>query len=185
MNEKLPSNRSDDGSVSYKIGDECPYWLESSEYVHQQAIKEGWLDMQGKLTVDGFQAIVSEQEIVKNRKDQLEALTSKNRSVRGKLKLSGSSRKKLFFPSSSSHQNLEMYSARSASKKTTTKILKEIKAHLGKINAKFSHFMGEGEDCRLTIKIPNLKKDGTTSRTFRGTISDIKREFDDFVKQYD
>ncbi len=158
--------------------------MKSSEYVHQQAVEEGWLDAQGKLTVSGSQAIVSEQEVVKRRQDRLGALVSKSQKDK-RLKLSGSSRKELFFPSSSSHKNLEMYSARSASKKTTAKTLKEIKASIGKRNVKFSHFMGEGEDCRLTIKIPNHKKDGTTSHTFRGTISDIKREFDDFVKQYD
>ena len=159
--------------------------MKYNEYVHQQAVEDGWLDAQGKLTPSGLQAIVSEQETTKKRQDSLGALISKSQSVKGKLKISGSRRKELFCPSPSSHKSLEMYSARSASKKTTAKILKAIKASLGKINVKFSHFMGEGEDCRLTIKIPNHKKDSTTSRTFRGTISDIKKEFDDFVKQYD
>lgn len=75
--------------VSYKVGEECRYWLKFGEYSNQQAIEEGWICAQGNLTQTGLQTIVFEQEKAKKRKELIMSLSPKARSLKGGIKLRG------------------------------------------------------------------------------------------------
>lgn len=172
MREKSASKQLHNGDVvAYKIGEECLYWTKFGEYVQQQATEDGWLDAEGRLTLTGFQAIISEQAMIQKRAESVAALTPKRHGFKGKIKIKirGSNRK-IF--------------VHSAQRKTMSAFIKEIKALLAKINGKFIYFTEEGEGYRLVVRIPN-EKGSATSCTLIGTVSDIKRELDGLIGQYD
>lgn len=154
--------------VSYRVGEECSYWLKFGEYPHQQAIEEGWLDTQGKLTPAGLQAIVSEQEMIKKREELTSSIKLKARSLKGKTRGRGLGFKTRFVTKTQ--------------KPTKSEFVVEVKTLLVKINGKFVYFAGDGENCRLVIRVP-VEKNGTTSHTFNGSVSDIRRKLDAFIDE--
>jgi len=155
--------------VPYKVGEECSYWLNFGEYVQRQATEDGLL-VDGKLTLAGLQAIVSEREMAKKRDEKTSAIKLKAQSKKGKTKARRISFKTRF--------------SSKTKKQTRSGFVDEVKALLAKIGGKFVHFSQEGEVCRLVVRIPN-EKGNTTSRTLSGAVSDIKRELDGLIEQYD
>lgn len=162
--------------VPYKLGEECDYWLKSGEYVQQQAVSDGWLDAQGKLTSVGLQAIVSEQELNKHRAEHIRSLMTKGGGTKDKSQISGI-RLKTSHPPPSGKRVSPGFKTR---KNTKADFLDEVKMYLAKVQGKFVHFSDKAEGCQLVIRIPN-EKYGTTSQTFSGTISDIRRDLLDFI----
>ena len=151
--------------------------MEFGEYSHQQAIEDGWLDAQGRLTVAGLQAIVSEQERNKRRGELLKSLKSGGGD--GGLR----TKKLRLRASSSSKPNTGASSAFRTQQRARLVFVNEVKALLSKIDGKFVHLSGEdSKDYRLVIRTPS-EKGGTTSRTFAGTMSDILLELRDFTKE--
>lgn len=102
---------------------------------------------------------------------------------KGKLKISGSNRKELFFPSTSSSRKYlkTSYTHRSANDGDSA-FERMVKSLLTKINWEFVHFGGEEGSCRLVIRIPNEKK-RATSHTLRGTKEDIQKALFALVEQ--
>ncbi len=184
MTEKSVSKQSVDDSPLYKKGESCLYWGKFGEYAYQLAVEDGWLDVQGKLTSAGFDAIVSEQETTKKRKDPLEASASKKRSFKGKIKISGAKRKKMLPASQSTRKNFKTSAIHKSSSKADAQFKKDVKASLAKIPGKFVHFKGEDEGYRLVVQVPN-EKNALTSHTFTGTIVEIKQDFHNLIEQYD
>lgn len=162
--------------VPYKLGEECDYWLKFGEYVHQQAISDGWLDAQGKLTPAGLQAIVSEQELNTHRAQHIKSLMAKGGGIKGKSQISGI-RLKISHPPPSGKRVSFAFKTR---KNTKSEFVDEVKMYLSKVGGKFVHFSDKNDGYQLVIRIPN-EKYGTTSQTFRGAISDIRRELLDFI----
>lgn len=149
--------------VSYKVGEECGYWLKFGAYVHQQAIEEGLLDAQGRLTPAGLQATVSEQEDAKKRKELLRSLRPKARILKDIIKVSRLN-----------HGTSSLF------RRGRVAFIDEVKTLLAKINGKFVHFAGDREDCLLVVRTPKEKR-GTTSSTFTGTMSEVRQKLDDLI----
>ena len=171
----VPSQRFTSDS-SHEVGKECDYWKKFGEYIHQLAIDDGWLDAQGKLTPAGLQVIVSEQEGDKRRRELTKSLKPRVSNLKSRLKINGSH----FKTSSSFRSNTGVSSALRTKHYTKSAFVDEVKALLAKINGKFVHLGDSGEQCRLVVRIPREKR-GTTSHTFVGTLSDIRRELNALV----
>ncbi len=191
MSDKPIPKQLQGDEVSCKVGEECLYWAKFGEYVQQQAIQEGWLDAQGRLTKEGFQVILSEEEGNKKRSDLVSAILatghgSKGKAVSGNMKINGSKRKSFFSKRSSVRKTKAPSSHKgvSGSNKGVAEFLRKAKILLAKINGELVYFGGEGENLHLVIRIPSENSHGT-SHTLRGTFMDIKQEFGGIIDQYD
>jgi len=160
---------------SYEVGKECGFWKKFGEYAHQQAISEGWLDAHGKLTPAGLLAIISEQESV-GRREELARLSRPSRSgLRGKFKI-----KWLHPPTSSSPRiGMRVTSGHKTRKDAKSAFIVEVKMLLSKISGTFVHY----KDDRLVVRIPSEKGVGTTSKSFIGSVSDIRRDLNKFLDE--
>jgi len=154
--------------------------LKFGGYIQQQAIDDGWLDMHDKLTQEGLQAIADDHKNNKQREDLVTTLMSKGKTPKAKPKVSGS-KPKTAIPSSS-RGSMGVSSALKSRKGARSAFVGEVKALLSKMDGKFIHFSDDDEDPRLVIRIPN-ERGGTTSQTFRGTISEIRRELLAFLRE--
>ncbi len=148
--------------VPYKVGEECNYWLKFGDYVQQQAVEAEWL-VEGRLTPKGLQAIDSDREMVKKRE---EITRFKAQSLKGKTQARG----------------IRIRTRFSQKQKVKSGFISEVKALLSKTEIGFIHFEEAGDNSRLRVKVPT-ERGGTTSKTFTGSESDIRRDLDEFLDE--
>ena len=141
--------------VPFKVGEECDYWLKLGEYQQERAIADK-LIVDGKLTTAGLQAIDFDKEVAKKRVDLPMTLKPRTQELRLKTKFSAQKQK-----------------AKSGFEA-------EVKALLSKTEIGFINIEGTGGNKRLRVKVPT-EKGGTTSRSFTGSESDIRRDLDEFL----
>ena len=164
--------------VLYNVGEECNYWKKSGEYVQQQAVEDGLLDTQGRLTSTGLQVIVSEQENAQKREELARSLKPrKRRNLRSGIKIWGKMK-----TSSSPRYGMKTHPSLRTKQGVKSAFIVEVSTLLAKIDGKFVHFVGDGKNCRLVIRVP-AEKSGTTSHTLKGSVSDIRRDLDMLIDE--
>ena len=159
----------------HEVGKECDFWKKFGEYAHQQAINDGWLDAQEKLTPAGLQIIISEQELIKRREELTRSPKLKSGGLKGKFKI-----KWLHLPISSSPRiGMKTKPSFRTKKHAKSEFVDEVKTLLSKISGTFVHY----KDDRLVVRIPSEKGVGTTSKSFTGSVSDIRRDLNKFLDE--
>ena len=143
--------------VPFKVGEECDYWLKMGEYQQEQAIQDKLL-VDGKLTPAGLQAIDFDRETVKKREELTMAIKPKKQEIRLKTRFSAQKQK-----------------AKSGFEA-------EVKALISKTEIKFVHFTELGDSSELKLKVPT-DRGGTTTQPFIGSVSDIRRELNEFLDE--
>lgn len=195
----------------YKVGEKCLYWLEKyGQYQHEQAIEEGWLDKEEKLTQDGLDAIDNESLQLKKRIELVEALKSgagAGREKKRRLKSSISSRRTIFgreanhqLPVSFQQKGVPSSDQKSVSssdkdsaqqsvssmlrklKKIRQAFIKEVKKMIRPVGGGFLNFKEEKSQDRLRVRMPD-GKGRTTIYALKGTKDQIRKALADLVER--
>lgn len=144
--------------VPFKVGEECDYWLKLGEYQQLLAIQDELL-VDGKLTPAGLKAIDFDKELAKKRKELPGILEPRGQELKLKTRFSA--------------QKQKVKSAFEA----------EVKALISKTGVVgFVHFTEKGDKSELKLKVPT-DRGGTTTRPFKGSVSDIRRELNNFLDE--
>ncbi len=154
----------------HEVGKECDYWKKFGEYAHQQATEEGWLDAHGKLTPPGLQAIVSEQESSQHRGELTKLLKPRASNSKDRFKINGLHIK----TPSSPRRSMKTPPSLRTKKGVRSAFVVEVKTLLSKTEIGFVHFQPAEENSQLKVRVPT-ERGGTTSRTFVGTMSEIRQ----------
>ena len=164
--------------VYFRVGEVCNYWLKESQYEQERAIEDGLLDSHGKLTQEGFDAIMSAQKKGKDREELMRSLPSRGSCLKGKLKVRGGIG---FNTPSSSRSGMGVSARLRTHKQSKSVFVKEINTIFSKTtDVKFVHFGDTADGHQLKVKIPN-GKGGTNSLTLSGAVSDIRRELNALI----
>ena len=153
----------------HEVGKECDYWKKFGEYVQQQAIADRLL-VDGKLTTAGLQEIISERDLAKKWDELVSSLKPKMPSVKSRIKIPAQNIKTSYSP----RRGIKTHPSLRTKKGVKSAFVVEVKTLLSKTEIGFVHFQPAGENSQLKVRVPT-ERGGTTSRTFVGTMSEIRQ----------